>query len=255
MPQPLTLAIAAVRTALTYAVVALYTILVGPPGIALALMFKRPNVLFQLGAGGAWLLLRTAGVWFRAEGPGHVLLDRAAVYASNHTSNIEPPVIFLVLRGLFPRWRIIYKASLRRLPILGRCFDIGGFVPIERSNREQSGRAIANAARQMRDGNSFSVFVEGTRSRTGELLPFKKGGFILAIEAQAPIVPVAFVGAREAWPPGSRLIRRRTVSVRIGLPVETTGLTYADRDWLMDEVRRRISALIATVGEAQSSER
>ena len=251
MPQPLTLAVAAVRTAVTYVVVALYTILVGPPGIALALMLKRPYVLFQLAVGGAWLLLRMAGVWFRAEGPGHVLLDRAAVYASNHTSNIEPPVVYLVLRRLFPRWQIIYKASLRRLPILGRCFDIGGFVPIERSNREQSGRAIANAARQMRDGNSFSVFVEGTRSRTGELLPFKKGGFILAIEAQVPVVPVAFVGAREAWPPGSRIIRPGTVSVRIGLPVETKGLTYADRDWLMSEVRQRISTLRASARELE----
>lgn len=245
MPDAVSLAIAAVRTVMTYVAVAVYTVIVGPPGIALALLFKRPNLLFQLGVGGARLMLAVAGVKVRAEGPGRLLLERAAIYASNHTSNIEPPVIYMVIRRLFPRWQVIYKASLHKLPILGRCFDVGGFVPIERRDRDQSARAIAQAARQVREGNSFSVFVEGTRSRTGALLPFKKGGFILAIEAQAPIVPVAFVGAREVWPPGSRVIRSGTVCVRLGLPVETAGLAYDDRDRLMEEVRARIAALQA----------
>lgn len=245
MPDAVSLAIAVVRTLLTHVAVAIYTILVGPPGIALALLLRKPNLLFQAGVGGAWLMLTVAGVKVRAEGPGRVLVGRAAIYASNHTSNIEPPVIYMVIRHLFPRWQIIYKSSLRKLPILGRCFDVGGFVPIDRRDREQSARAIAQAARQVREGNSFSVFVEGTRSRTGALLPFKKGGFILAIEAQAPIVPVAFVGAREVWAPGSHVIRPGTVCVRLGLPVETAGLTYDDRDRLMEDVRGRIAALQA----------
>ena len=120
-----------------------------------------------------------------------ILYGRAAVYAVNHTSQVEPPVIFSLLSGLFPRLRILYKAELRRLPILVRAFDLAGFIPLERGNRDQSRPAIERAADALGKGNSFLIFPEGTRSRTGELLPFKKGGFIMALKAQAPIVPVA----------------------------------------------------------------
>ena len=118
---------------------------------------------------------------------------------------------------MFPRLRILYKAELRKLPILVRAFDIAGFVPLERGNREQSLPAIEHAAEALRDGNSFLIFPEGTRSRTGTLLPFKKGGFIMALKGQAPIVPVAISGAREAMRKGSfviRPVRIEIVSVR-----------------------------------------
>ena len=104
---------------------------------------------------------------------------------------------------LFPRLRILYKAELRKLPILVRAFDLAGFVPLERGNPEQSLPAIERAAEALREGNSFLIFPEGTRSRTGELLPFKKGGFIMAMKGQAPVVPVAIAGARDAMRKGS----------------------------------------------------
>ncbi len=88
------------------------------------------------------------------------------------------------------------------------------------------------------------MFPEGTRSRTGELLPFKKGGFLMAINAQAPIVPVAISGARASMRKGSRIIRPVTVSIRVGQPVETTGLSSDDRDVAIDEVRARIQQML-----------
>ena len=89
------------------------------------------------------------------------------------------------------------------------------------------------------------MFPEGTRSRTGELLPFKKGGFVMALEAQAPIVPVAICGGRSSMRKGSPIVRPATVVVRTGKPIPTAGLTYADRNKLIRRVRTEIEALLA----------
>ena len=96
-----------------------------------------------------------------------------------------------------------------------------GFVPVERGNREQSSQALDMRGRAPGGGKSFLVFPEGTRSRTGELLPFKKGAFLVALRAQAPVVPVAIAGAREAMRKGSPLINPVTVRVKLGPPIET----------------------------------
>ena len=103
--------------------------------------------------------------------------------------------------------------------------------------------SIDRAAASIRAGNSFLIFPEGTRSRTSEMLPFKKGGFIMAIKAQAPIVPVAVSGGRAAMRKGSWLVRPVMVDVRISAPVETTGMSVDDRDALIEVVRERIEAL------------
>jgi 1-acyl-sn-glycerol-3-phosphate acyltransferase len=241
---PLASAVAAVRSLATYGLVSLYALAAGPLGIVLAVVFRWPKVLYDLGTLGVRLALALTGIRYRVEGAGHLPFDRAAVYCVNHTSNVEPPILFDLLRRVHPRLRILYKAELRRLPVLGPGFEIVGFVPIERQNREQSTRAIEQAAQALRDGNSFLIFPEGTRSRDGRLLPFKKGGFIMAIKAQVPVVPVAIRGAREAMQKGSPVVRPVTVSVRVGPPVETAGLGFADRDRLAAEVRARIAVML-----------
>jgi 1-acyl-sn-glycerol-3-phosphate acyltransferase len=98
----------------------------------------------------------------------------------------------------------------------------------------------------MRHGNSFLIFPEGTRSKTEELLPFKKGGFIMAIKAQAPIVPVAIQGGRAAMRRGSRVIHPVTVTVRVGQPIETAGMSVEDRDQLIERVRLAIEGLMTS---------
>src|SRR5205814_8143437 len=106
-------------------------------------------------------------------------------------------------------------------------------------------RSIGRAAAPIRAGNSFLIFPEGTRSRTADLLPFKKGGFIMAIHAGAPIVPVAVQGGRDSMRKGSWIIRPVTVSIRIGAPVESAGFTVDRRNVLIAQVRGRIAALLA----------
>jgi 1-acyl-sn-glycerol-3-phosphate acyltransferase len=236
--------IAAIRSLLTYVAVSLYILLLGPPLLLTALLMGNPLWLYRVADGGVRLGLWLSGITVVVCHREHILRDRAAVYAVNHTSNVEPPILYSLLNELYPRLRILYKAELRKLPILVRAFDLAGFVPLERGNREQSLPAIGRAAEALRAGNSFLIFPEGTRSRSGELLPFKKGGFIMALEGQAPIVPVAISGARDALRKGSLIIRPVQIVVRFGQPIETTGLGLQDRDTLIFRTRTAVASLL-----------
>lgn len=237
--------LAACRSIVAYLLISAYVVLVGPPAILLAVLFRWPGILYGVGVPGVRLALASTGIGHTLEGAENIL-RRPAVYCVNHASNVEPPVAFIVLRKLAPRLKIIYKAELRKLPVLGRAFEVAGFVAVERGNRDQSTRAIDRAAESIRGGNSFIIFPEGTRSRTGDLLPFKKGGFIMAIGAQAPVVPMAIRGGRAAMRKGSAFVRPVTVEVKIGTPVETAGLQTADRDELVRIVRERIAAMLTS---------
>src|SRR6267154_1404442 len=121
---------------------------------------------------------------------------------------------------------------------------MGGFIPIDRRNKESAMRSIEKGAASLRSGSSFLIFPEGTRSRTKEMLPFKKGGFVMAIKAGVPIVPVAISGGRDAMQRGSKVIKPVTISIRIGEPIETSGVDLDDRNQLIARVRARIQELL-----------
>ncbi len=234
--------IAAVRSFITYVAISLYVFVTGIVGMLLATLFGWTGILYIFGHGGVRLGLALSGIRYRVAGAEHLPLDRAAVYCANHQSNVDPPLLFTALH---PRMHILYKAEIEQIPILARAFRMGGFIPVDRRNKEVAMRAIDAGAASLRHGNSFLIFPEGTRSKTEELLPFKKGGFIMAIKAGAPIVPVAVQGGRAAMRRGSRIIRPVTISIRIGDPIPTAGLDLKQRDVLIARVRERISDLIA----------
>jgi 1-acyl-sn-glycerol-3-phosphate acyltransferase len=234
--------IAAVRSAITYVAVSLYVLVTGLVGMLLATVFGWTGLLYIFGHGGVYLGLWLSGIRFKVAGAEHLPLDRAAVYCSNHESNVDPPVLFTALHS---RMHILYKHEIDQIPVLARAFRMGGFIPIDRRNKESAMRSIEKGAASLRSGNSFLIFPEGTRSRTSEMLPFKKGGFVMAIKAGVPIVPVAISGGRDAMQRGSKVIKPVAISIRIGEPIETSGVDLDDRDELIARVRARIQELLA----------
>ena len=234
--------VAAVRSLAAYLAISLYVAIAAPIGMALALTFRWKSLLYVLGHWGVGIGTSLAGIRTRVAGREHLRPGEAVVFCSNHQSNIDPPILF---QALHPRLHVLFKRELTKLPLLGKAFQIGGFVPIDRASREQSMAAIEQAAESLRQGNSFLTFPEGTRSRTGALLPFKRGPFLMALKAQVPVVPVAIQGGTASMRRGSRIVRPSVVSIRIGEPVDTCGMGMSDRERLADEVRARVEKLLA----------
>ena len=146
------------------------------------------------------------------------------MYCVNHSSNVEPPILYAVLHKLLPRLLILYKAELQKIPILATGFDFVGFVPIERGNREQSSKAIDRAV----GAAERRLFVPRLSRRDAQpdrasCCRSGRARSCSALRAQVPIVPVAIAGAREAMRKGSPIIRPVTVRVRLGPPIETAG--------------------------------
>jgi len=175
---------------------------------------------------------------------------RPYVFMSNHASMVDIWAMFVAIPASF---RFIAKKQLARIPLFGWAMAAGRFIFIDRQNAVSARRSMEEAARRIRSGQSVIIYPEGTRTRDGRLLPFKKGGFHLAIDSGADIVPVAIRGSREVMPRGAALIRSGTVSVEVGEPIPTAGLGTADRDALIAKVRARVAAMLGEPVEAAAS--
>lgn len=173
------------------------------------------------------------------------LPDHPVVYIANHASWVDIWALLAVLPGS-PRF--VAKKEFMSFPIIGRAMRAIGHVAIDRANRSSAFAAYDEAARAIRGGVSAVVFAEGTRSRSGRLLPFKKGPFVLAIAAQVPVVPIYCAHTFERMPKGSLAPRPGRVEVRVGAPIPTSGLVYESRDDLSLRSRAAIVSLGAVEG-------
>jgi 1-acyl-sn-glycerol-3-phosphate acyltransferase len=171
-------------------------------------------------------------------GERHIGHGEARIYVSNHVSWYD----VFALASIIPRYRFVAKKELRKVPLFGAAAAQVAAIYIDRRNRGAAFDAYQAAARQVRDGLSVAVYPEGTRGRSYELRPFKKGPFVLAIAAQVPVVPVVVFGTREIQRKGEIRVRSGDVELTFLEPVPTAGLHYDDRDALMREVWARMAA-------------
>ncbi|MDY7229238.1 lysophospholipid acyltransferase family protein [Hyalangium rubrum] len=167
------------------------------------------------------------------------------IFLMNHQSAMDIPCAFAALPV---NLRFIAKHVLKYVPFLGWYMAMTGMIFINRSDRREAVRSLARAGERIRSGKSILAFPEGTRTRDGRILPFKKGPFVLAIAAQVPIVPIAIEGSMRVLPSNSIWMRKHPIRVKIGKPIETKGLKNADRDALLRQVRDAIIQLHQDIG-------
>jgi 1-acyl-sn-glycerol-3-phosphate acyltransferase len=187
-------------------------------------------------------LLKAGRITVRVEGPG-VLRDRPVVYVANHISVLDIPALVV---GLPPVPKFVMKKELLKVPLFGRAARAAGHIAIDRANRGAAFAAYDEAAGVVRRGHSALVFAEGTRSRSGKLLPFKKGPFVLAIAAQVPVVPVVILGSHDLMPSLTLVPKRGEILLRIGEDIPTVGMSYPEREELSVRAREAMLALGAT---------
>jgi 1-acyl-sn-glycerol-3-phosphate acyltransferase len=219
----------------TYVLVGLPAALVGIPWCWITgdimPLYRASMFVVRLG-------FRVAGIRIQVEGRERIPAGAACLFMCNHVSNLDPPVLIPLLPG---RTSAFLKRSLMKIPVLGYGMKLGDFVPVDRGGtlegaQESEQRAKAVLAR----GIHMTTFVEGTRSRDGRLLPFKKGPFYLAMESGAPCVPVSISGTESMMRKGSLRILPGVVRVVFHAPVYPA--QAGDREKLMLEVRQAIAS-------------
>lgn len=186
-------------------------------------------------------VIRVARARVEVEGLEQLDPSRSYLFMSNHGSLMDIPLIFATA----PRPpRMVTKAELFKVPIWGTALKLGGFISVDRKNRTQAIKSLMRAKELMDSGINVWIAPEGTRSRDGSLGAFKKGGFMLALDTGATIVPVGIVGARDVIRPKTfRFFLDQKVVVRYGKPIDASAYGTERRDELMAEVRSAIEEL------------
>jgi 1-acyl-sn-glycerol-3-phosphate acyltransferase len=217
----------------------LSTLIVGPPGLLIALVTGHVMPLYWVATRLGHLGVRLAGVRIEVRGREHLQPGRNYIFMSNHVSNLDPPVLIPIIPG---RCSVLVKKELFRIPILGTGMKVADLVPVDRSDREAAIESVNAAILVLHQGLHMVVFPEGTRSGDGRLLPFKKGPFHLATESGVFIVPVTLLGTFESWPKTRFALRPGTATIVFHPPVDPN--SYADRHELMTAVSETIASAL-----------
>jgi 1-acyl-sn-glycerol-3-phosphate acyltransferase len=222
-------------------------LVIGPPTITAARFARRPHWLYPYALFGARNWLRLSGVRVRVRGLENLDPRRSYVFIANHRSFLDTAMLFYHLRR---RIGILAKKELLKVPILGYGMGFVNIMAIDRTNRESAFRTTKDATDRLRAGISFGVFAEGTRARPGELLPFKKGGFYMAVEAGVPVVPVVMKYTDGLMGKGTGVARPGTAEMVVLPPIETAGLTAEGVKRLTEQTRAAIAEELGVVGRA-----
>jgi 1-acyl-sn-glycerol-3-phosphate acyltransferase len=227
-----------IRTAFVATMIGLSTLVLGPPLILITLLTKSATLMYWTGVKLLVFITRIAGEKVTVEGRENIP-SGVCLFAANHTSNADAPAIV----GSIPRRiAILGRKSLFDIPILGSAFRLAKFVPVDRENRDAALASVKEAVGRIKEGYSFLVYPEGTRSADGRLRRFKKGSFAMAIEAGIPVVPVACSGAHRIVKKNSWIIRPGKVKVRFGKPIDASAYRIEERGELALRVHDAIAA-------------
>lgn len=223
-------------------VFALDTAIAIPLVVLASLADQEAKLAYRVAGLWAWGNLRLCGAELTVTGLEHLDPRRAYVFMSNHRSNLDVLALVVALWDFQLRW--VAKEELFRIPFFGWALRASGQILINRADHAQAVASLALAKERIWNGISVVFFPEGTRSH-GTMLPFKKGGFVFAIETGTPIVPIGIRGTAGILPRDGWLVRQGgAVSIVVCPPIATDSLTLADRDALLARVEQSIAACV-----------
>ena len=226
------------RATFICAAIALYTLLLGPPLLLYCFITKHVDPLYWAGVKGVMFFVNCVGVRVRVKGTERIP-QGTCIFAANHTSSADAPAVV----GAIPRRiAILLKRSLFEWPIVGQAFHLAHFIPVDRFNRESAVGSLQKATEAIREGQSFLIYPEGTRSPDGRLQEFKKGTAVMAIKSGVPVVPVACSGAHRVMEKRKLKITPGEILVEFLGPVDPTNYSLDQRDELLREIHDRLAA-------------
>src|SRR5215475_10157708 len=226
------------RTLFVAIFLSLYIIVVGIPLLIYTVLVKNPDALYWAGARGTMLFVRAVGVRVQVKGRERIP-PGTCLFVANHTSSADAPA---VVNAIPRRIAILLKKSLFRWPIVGQAFQLARFIPVERSKHESAIASLEKAIEAMRQGQSFLIYPEGTRSPDGRLQEFKKGAVVMAIKAGVPIVPVACSGAHRVMEKRSLVIHPGEILVEFLDPIDSSRYSFDERETLNQVVHDAMAA-------------
>ena len=223
------------------------TLVVSPQVLIIALVNSSSPRIDRLIRFWARVLVRGAGIRLTVENAHRVDPERRYVLVANHHSYLDIPCL---LAGIPQPIRFMAKASLFQIPLFGQALAASGFIPVDRKNRSKAIESFDRAAERIRKGNTIVIFPEEGRSKQRQMLPFQRGGFLLALRSELPLLPVAIDGTYEVLPATRLSIRSGPVTLRVAEVVETAGFSVRNREELSNKVRGVIEGLLPPAPEA-----
>lgn len=224
------------RTTIVLTWTILATIFFGISSILASFLDRTGNIAHRVARIWAASILRASGIRVKLRGLKNIDPSKSYIYMANHQSNFDIPVLLAHLPVQF-RW--LAKAELFKIPLFGLAMKRVGYISIDRSDFRSAVKSLKKAAETIRKGTSVVIFPEGTRSLDGKIHDYKKGGFIMAIDSQVPIVPVVIHGTRAIMPKATLRIRtNNNVLVEVKKPIPTLDFTRKRKDVLMAHVRK-----------------
>ena len=216
----------------------LYVLILGPPLLIYTFLTKHVDPLYWAGVKGVMFFVNCVGVRVHVRGTERIP-PGTCIFAANHTSSADAPAVV----GAIPRRiAILLKRSLFEWPIVGQAFHLAHFIPVDRFNRDSAIESLEKATEALRNGQSFLIYPEGTRSPDGRLQEFKKGTAVMAIKSGVPVVPVACSGAHRVMEKRRLKIKPGDIVVEFLDPVDPTKYSFEEREVLVREIHDRLAA-------------